>query len=131
MWKSAIERAFYQGEEEQERSLIWPHGGSPGYSAAIVECEQPLGLNPQVWVSIAPPENVLWIPPSLPSPCSPGTLTCECTALCCSRLTAWPNVLPHSSQAKGLVPLCERRTCTSSPWGVEKTWEGKEGDRTG
>lgn len=49
-------------------------------------------------------------------------LTCECTALCCSRLTAWPKVLPHMSQAKGLVPLCERRTCTSRPWGVEKTW---------
>lgn len=52
-------------------------------------------------------------------------LTCECTALCCSRLTAWPKVLPHMSQAKGLVPLCERRTCTSRPCGVEKTW----GDR--
>lgn len=49
-------------------------------------------------------------------------LTCECTALCCSRLTAWPKVLPHMSQAKGLVPLCERRTCTSRPCGVEKTW---------
>lgn len=50
------------------------------------------------------------------------TLTCECTALCCSKLTAWPKVLPHMSQAKGLVPLCERRTCTSRPCGVEKTW---------
>lgn len=29
------------------------------------------------------------------------------------------------SQAKGLVPLCERRTCTSRPCGVEKTWRGE------
>lgn len=48
--------------------------------------------------------------------------TCECTALCCSRLTAWPNVFPQISHAKGLVPLCDRRTWTSSPWGVENTY---------
>lgn len=48
-------------------------------------------------------------------------LTCECTALCCSRLTACPKVLPHISHAKGLVPLWDRRTCTSSPCGVENT----------
>lgn len=47
--------------------------------------------------------------------------TCEWTALCCSRLTAWPNVFPQISHAKGLVPLCDRRTWTSSPWGVENT----------
>lgn len=56
-------------------------------------------------------------------PCAPppGPLTCECTALCCSRLTACPNVLPQISHAKGLVPLCDLRTCTSSPCGVENT----------
>lgn len=32
-------------------------------------------------------------------------LSCECTALCCSRLTACPKVLPQISHAKGLVPL--------------------------
>lgn len=39
--------------------------------------------------------------------CAPRTrpLTCECTALCCSRLTACPKVLPQISHAKGLVPL--------------------------
>lgn len=48
-------------------------------------------------------------------------LTCECTALCCSRLTACPKVLPQISHAKGLVPLWDLRTCTSSPCGVENT----------
>lgn len=48
--------------------------------------------------------------------------TWEWTCVCCSRLTAWPKVLPQTSQAKGRVPLWERRTCTSSPCGVENTW---------
>lgn len=48
--------------------------------------------------------------------------TCEWMCVCCSRLTTWPKVLPQTSQAKGRVPLWERRACTSSPWGVEKTW---------
>lgn len=47
--------------------------------------------------------------------------TWEWTCVCCSKLTAWPKVLPQMSQAKGRVPLWERRTCTSSPWGVENT----------
>lgn len=47
--------------------------------------------------------------------------SCECTALCCSRLTACPKVLPQISHAKGLVPLWDLRTCTSSPCGVENT----------
>ena len=34
-----------------------------------------------------------------------GMYTCECTALCCSRLTACPKVLPQMSQAYGRVPL--------------------------
>lgn len=52
----------------------------------------------------------------------PGQLpTWECTCVCCSRLTEWPKVFPQTSQAKGRVPLCERRACTSSPWGVENT----------
>lgn len=55
-------------------------------------------------------------------PASRAQLTCECTALCCSRLTACPKVLPHISHANGLVPLWDRRTCTSSPCGVENTW---------
>lgn len=47
--------------------------------------------------------------------------TCEWTALCCSRLTACPKVFPQMSQAKGLVPLCDLRTWTSKPCGVENT----------
>ena len=47
--------------------------------------------------------------------------TWEWTCVCCSRLTEWPKVFPQTSQAKGRVPLWERRACTSSPWGVENT----------
>lgn len=52
-------------------------------------------------------------------------ITCECTALCCSRLTACPKVLPQISHAKGLVPLCDLRTWTSKPCGVENTCKKK------
>ena len=47
--------------------------------------------------------------------------TWEWTCVCCSRLTEWPKVFPQTLQAKGRVPLWERRACTSSPWGVENT----------
>lgn len=53
--------------------------------------------------------------------------TCEWMCVCCSRLTTWPKVLPQTSQAKGRVPLWERRACTSSPCGVEKTWGWGQG----
>lgn len=57
--------------------------------------------------------------------------TWEWTCVCCSRLTAWPKVLPQTSQAKGRVPLWERRTCTSSPCGVENTCgQGAEREAT-
>ena len=49
-------------------------------------------------------------------------LSCECTARCWLKLTAWPKVLWQMSQAKGRLPLCERRTWTSSPCGVLKTF---------
>ncbi len=42
--------------------------------------------------------------------------------MCCSRLTAWPKVFLQMLQPKGLVPLCDLLTWTSSPWGVEKTY---------
>lgn len=41
--------------------------------------------------------------------------------MCCSRLTAWPKVFLQMLQPKGLPPLCDLRTCTSRPWGVENT----------
>lgn len=48
--------------------------------------------------------------------------TWEWTFMCCSRLTAWPKVFLQMLQPNGLVPLCDLLTWTSSPWGVEKTW---------
>ncbi|KAF3858782.1 hypothetical protein F7725_011983 [Dissostichus mawsoni] len=34
-------------------------------------------------------------------------------------LTACPKVFPQIPHSNGRVPLCDRRTCTSKPWGVE------------
>lgn len=41
--------------------------------------------------------------------------------MCCSRLTAWPKVFLQMLQPKGLIPLWDLLTWTSSPWGVENT----------
>lgn len=49
-------------------------------------------------------------------------ITCEWTALCCSKLTACPNVFQHIPQVNGRAPLCDRRAWTSKPCGVEKTF---------
>lgn len=38
---------------------------------------------------------------------------------CWLRLTSWPNVLLHNSQANGRFPLWLLRECTSRPCGVE------------
>lgn len=38
--------------------------------------------------------------------------------LCWLKLTSAPKVLLHSSQANGLLPLCDLRECTSRPWEV-------------
>lgn len=49
-------------------------------------------------------------------------LTWEWTFMCCSKLTAWPKLFLQMLHPKGRVPLWERLTWTSSPWGVENTW---------
>lgn len=43
--------------------------------------------------------------------------------MCCSRLTAWPKVFLQTLQPKGLVPLWDLLTWTSSPWDVENTFK--------
>ncbi len=53
--------------------------------------------------------------------------TCEWTALCWSKLTACPKVFPQIPHSNGRVPLCERRTWTSNPWGVENTFGKTDG----
>lgn len=71
----------------ENHPLRW-RGAGAAETPRISQCEAYAGLC----------EAVVRPPP-------PPPLTCECTALCCSRLTACPKVLPHISHAKGRVPL--------------------------